>query len=128
MQSMFQHTMFAKKSRLSGTVFFVDFDGTLFTPDKRIISAHFYNRQLKQMLNKYNIPFVVVTGRSHWNLKSDIETMLLGMAKPDAVVAGAGSVIYYRLANNQMAVDTSWAKTMKQTLVKWQGVEEPEWN
>lgn len=125
---MFQHTIFAKKIRLSRTVFFVDFDGTLFTPDKRIFSAHFYNRHLTQMLNKHNIPFVVVTGRSHWNLKSDIETMLLGMEKPDAIVAGAGSVIYYRLANNQLAVDTSWTKIMKQTRVKWQGVEELAWN
>ncbi|HSW96701.1 MAG TPA: HAD-IIB family hydrolase [Candidatus Saccharimonadales bacterium] len=125
---MFQHTLFAKKLGLSNTVFFVDFDGTLFTPDKKIITAPFYNLQIKTVLQRSQIPFVVVTGRSTWTRKSDFETMFLGLTKPDAVIAGAGSIIYYRLPNGQLALDTSWEKQMSQTKIQWQHSSKIPWN
>ncbi|HSW88818.1 MAG TPA: HAD family hydrolase [Candidatus Saccharimonadales bacterium] len=125
---MFQQTPFAKKSELSKIVFFVDFDGTLFTPDKKIITAPFYNFQTQSILRRYQIPFVVVTGRSTWTRKSDLETMVLGLAKPDAVIAGAGSIIYYRLPNGQLALDTSWEKQMSQSTIQWHHNKKILWN
>lgn len=125
---MYDHFTFAKKSGLSSTVFFVDFDGTMFTPNQKLITAPFYNVQTGKLLKKYNIPLIVVTGRSTWTQKSDIETMLLGLPKPDAVVAGAGSIIYYRLPNGQLSLDTDWENRMSETVIQWRREREKTWN
>lgn len=125
---MFGSTTLIQKIVLSNTILFVDFDGTVFTADKKIITAPFYNRQIKYLLQANTIPLVIVTGRTDWGIKGEVQSMLLGLPKPDAVIAGAGTVIYYRLPNEQLGKDTSWEKRMEQSPLQWKNVAKILWN
>src|SRR5258708_862253 len=125
---MFSQTLLVKKMLKSKTILFLDFDGTIFTPDAHIITAPRYNLQIKSLLDREHIPFVIVTGRSDWNFRSEIELALLGLPKPDAIIAGAGTIIYYRLENGQLGLDTSWQNMMQSCSIQWKNVKKILWN
>lgn len=74
----------------------IDFDGTLYTAGKTMWKAPYYNRKTSSLFRKSHIPFVIVTGRADWNALAEAELQVFGMTKPDAVITGAGSMVYYR--------------------------------
>lgn len=100
-------------------IVFADIDGTLFTAGLQIIKAPFYNTKTTSYLRSHSIPLVLVTGRSDWQDVDKIQTQLLGINQPDAVITACGSVIYERLETGMYARDLVWESLMQYTKVTW---------
>lgn len=125
---MLEQTTLAQKIALSRVAIFVDFDGTVFTLDKNLVVAPFYNTYLKYLLERKKIPLIIVTGRADWATKAEAQAILLGLPKADAVIAGAGTTIYYRLPNGHLGKDASWEKKIQQSTVQWEDGKKVTWN
>ena len=76
MNKLENHTLsqkLQKQSVKNPILFFADVDGTLFTAGWQIMKAPLYNFQTSQILEKNNIPNILVTGRPRWNQFSNYE-------------------------------------------------------
>ncbi len=80
----------------SAAMCFFDIDGTIFTLDHRFLKAPFFNFQTYQLLQENHIPFVLVTGRFYWHWGRDLEVMLEGFPKPDAIIYGGGTKVRWK--------------------------------
>ncbi len=109
-------------------ILFADLDGTLFSPDFRILTAPFYNRKTAAYLKAHSIPFVIATGRSDWNVSDRRQVALLGFSLPDCVITANGTVIYGLLTNNIYARDMEWEASMQYSKVKWADGKVESWN
>lgn len=92
------------------TICFFDIDGTIFTPDIRIVKAPYYNLQTYNLLQKSHIPLVLITGRFTWSRLRDLEVALEGFPKPDVIIFGAGTEIYIKDSQDTYQRDTNWLK------------------
>ncbi len=113
-QKSFVHTAAAEKIKKvimnGGLPSFIisDFDGSLFTPNIRIIyESILQNRIVSNILKRKNIPLVINTGRSDWNKSEKIDAQLVSI-HPDIIIAGAGTKIYYREKAHQLTHDQLW--------------------
>lgn len=96
-----------------------DFDGTLFTPDLRIISEILhYNRQLRSRLRRKRIPLIINTGRNHWSEKAKQDAKILGI-HPDIVIVGGGTMIYHKTTKGDFVLDTRWKAILDSTKVAY---------
>lgn len=95
-----------------------DFDGSLFTPDVRILYESLHqNKHLMKILRRKSLPLILNTGRTDWSKKMHLDAYLVGI-KPDVVIAGAGTRMYHRQKNKTYTLDTTWQDYLaEQTLV-----------
>lgn len=88
-----------------------DFDGTLFDPDWKLLRSGWYNLRTTLLLNKHRIPFILNTGRPHWDRFADLQLAIIGMKRPDVVIYGVGTKIIWR-KGNRYTLDRSWNEGM----------------
>lgn len=91
-----------------------DFDGTLFDPDWKLLRSGWYNLRTTLLLNKHRIPFILNTGRPHWDRFADLQLAIIGMKRPDVVIYGVGTKIIWR-KGNRYTLDRSWNDGMVQS-------------
>lgn len=101
------------------TFIFTDFDGTLYDPSYKILLSPWYNRETRRILARYNIGFVVVTGRSMWTAFDEMQLRLLSLPLPDIVIYGAGTHILRRDEKGALQEDASWSNDIKGTKIVW---------
>lgn len=95
---------------------FVDFDGTFYTAGRTMWKAPYYNRKTSHILSKNHIPLIIITGKSDWNRLEEIESATCGLKKADAIVAGAGTVIYHRDITGRLIRDIAWTKQLQESV------------
>lgn len=98
------------------TILCADFDGTMFDPSIRILLSPVYNNHTSRLIRKNNILYVVNTGRPVWDRFAHLQNMAIGMHKPDAVIAGAGTKIMWKKKVGY-ETDREWERMMAAT--KW---------
>lgn len=129
MQSLGSNPILSKlEKQTTPQIVFADIDGTLFSPDMRILRAPFFNIQTSFFLNKHHIPLVLVTGRSDWQEMDKLQVRLLGIQKPDAVIAACGSIMYERHSNNTYTRDLVWETDMQHAKIAYQDGKIETWN
>lgn len=83
----------------------LDVDGTVYekTADAEgNWHKHGDNTATSGILQKENIPLVLCTGRPDWNESGDNEMQELNLSSADAIIAGAGSLIYLRAPDGKL--------------------------
>lgn len=94
-----------------------DVDGTLYMRGTRGVYTG-KNRELAQQLREKNIPFIINTGRPVWNQAEDANFGYdMDLPKPDAVIAGTGTAIYWRQKNGKLCIDETFAERMNNHLI-----------
>lgn len=98
-----------------------DFDGSLFTPDVRVLYESLHqNKKLMHTLNRKFIPLIINTGRTDWLRKDKIDARLVGI-HADAVITGAGTKIYHRNLEGKLFLDIHWKKFLAKQLLTIHG-------
>lgn len=91
-----------------------DMDGTLYVRQGRSIHVG-QNQETTRLLHERAIPFIVNTGRPAWDSQDDFELIAqMRLPPPDAVIAGTGTVIYWRDRRGQLRIDEAYAERMRQ--------------
>jgi len=92
-----------------------DFDGTLFTPNIKIIAEVLHhNKQLKKLLLRQHIPLIINTAKRDWLKKEKNDARILGIS-PDVIIVGAGTKIYHKTIDNKLVLDTEWQTKIRGT-------------
>lgn len=94
-----------------------DVDGTLYIRRERSVYTG-KNKELTEQLRKKNIPFIINTGRPVWDQTEDNNFGYdMDLPKPDAVIAGTGTAIYWRQKNGELCIDELFAERMNNHVV-----------
>lgn len=102
------------------TLAFLDFDGTVFTGKPQLWSKdRYYNKKTADIFKTNNIPFIIVTGRTHWGTIAQYILKFFNLPKPDAIITGAGTQIHYRLLNNKEEKDGTYQTFLEKTSHTW---------
>lgn len=98
------------ESKKQPIICFFDIDGTLFTPDVRLLAAPIFDSQTYSLLKNNNIPFIVITGRFTWNPFRDAELTFYGLPQPDGIIFAGGSRILLKKIDGKYEEDLTWIK------------------
>lgn len=88
-----------------------DIDGTLYIHSRQGVFVG-QNAETARQLNEKQIPFIVNTGRPAWDGYEDARLERFDLPRPDAVIAGTGTVIYWRDNNGELHIDDDYASRM----------------
>lgn len=106
---------------------FADFDGTLFTPNWKLLADPFFNTRISYLLRQQHIPLVIVTGRSGWTGIDIKQLFFLGIPSPDGAITANGTIIYTRIADTYQR-DVVWEGMMQSSKVSFQDNTIHPWN
>lgn len=96
-----------------GDVLCLDVDGTCYirTPQGIYIGP---NRDTYSQIKEKNIPLVLSTGRPVWTIESDNDFIRsTGLLAPDAVMAGVGTLLYFRNTDGILVPDVDYFNHMR---------------
>lgn len=111
----------------------LDMDGTTYLPQKtpdgnwtKLGSDS--NQQTNQILAEKGIPYAIVSARGDWDEKADNELNDLGFAnKPDLVITGAGTVVYWRQNDGMLQKDQAFhEQQLAQKIALVNGQNQPD--
>jgi len=101
----------------------LDVDGTVYEKTKNEEGnwqKHGDNTATSGILEQENIPLVLCTGRPDWNEKADNEMQGLNLSSADAVIAGAGSIIYLRTPDGRLELSRDFDKIQREQKISYQ--------
>lgn len=99
----------------SADVVIADVDGTVYVrqPTGGIYRGR--NYETTQQLQNKSIPLILNTARPIWDPDQDRDiTDKVGLPNPDAIIAGTGTMIYWRNTDGSLSIDHEYADRMKQ--------------
>lgn len=92
---------------------FFDVDGTLFPLNWKFFNAYFKNKKTFSILERQSIPFFLITGRTSWGEKEELEMKLHGIPLTYGLAIGGGTKIFFRDKNNNLVEDKNFTKIVK---------------
>ena len=102
-----------------------DVDGTLY---KKVFAGGVWNKEGNNAatfreLQAKSVPLALISGRPDFDTATDKEMLGLGVTPADLVIAGAGSLIYWRGDQGELMLDQEFLELMKEQKVKYAGKE-----
>jgi hydroxymethylpyrimidine pyrophosphatase-like HAD family hydrolase len=97
-------------------VFCLDVDGTIYVYErnkKGELTKRGLSKEAKRIIEERQIPIILNSGRPDWNDSSDEELEKLGLPRADVVIAGAGTIVYFRAPSGNLVVDEEFINIIK---------------
>jgi hypothetical protein len=97
-------------------VFCLDVDGTIYVyerNEKGELTKRGLSKEAKRIIEERQIPIILNSGRPDWNDSSDEELEKLGLPRADVVIAGAGTIVYFRTPSGNLVVDEEFINIIK---------------
>jgi len=100
----------------------LDIDGTVYEKTKKpdgVWVKEGDNTGTSQKLTEGNVPLVLISARPDWDDNSDREMSELNLSAADAVIAGAGTLIYWRGNDGKMKIDGEYLQRMREQEISY---------
>lgn len=78
------------------------------------------NTVTSQKLTEGSIPLVLISARPDWDDNSDREMEGLNLCNADAVIAGAGTLIYWRDQDGKMKIDEEYLQKLREQKITYE--------
>ncbi|MCS6956704.1 MAG: HAD hydrolase family protein [Patescibacteria group bacterium] len=96
----------------------LDVDGTVYTKKQNPATKKWIkdgdNAEISKQMKERSIPLVLVSGRPDWDNKAEHEMGDYRLMPADIIIAGAGSIIYWRNKENTLVLDRDFLNIMQQ--------------
>ena len=96
-----------------------DADGTLYMRQGPSVYIG-KNKETAKQIKEKNIPFIINTGKPAWDEHEDHAFSTgISLPLPDAVIAGTGTMIYWRQQNGDLLIDEEYSQKIGKHLISY---------
>lgn len=116
-KSLFENIANKLKKRASAgkpaDLLILDVDGTVYVRSRNgpYIGK---NQETARNIREKNLPLLLNTARPIWDEQEDANFLMFGLTLPDAVMAGDGTMVFWRQKDGTLVADQAYADRIKQ--------------